>query len=112
MYKNRIGKNKENARFKKSDFSTEICTPVNKVFQPEGTEPWVAVNTIQQWTPTILCPEEQELDDDVTTQSAWEDVDDESGDADGFDRWLAKYCRKSHKNCYDILVLKDNLIII
>ena len=55
---------------------------------------------------------EQELDDDVPTQSAWEDVEDISGDADEFDRWLAKYCRKTHKNGYDILELKDNLIII
>ena len=112
LYKNRIGKNKKNTRFKKSDFSTEICTPVNKVFQPESTEPWVAVNTIQQWTPTIVCPVEQELDDDVPTQSAWEHVEDISGDADEFDQWLAKYCRTTHKNGYDILELKDNLIIL
>ena len=112
MYRNKIGKNKKNARFKKSDFSTEICTPVNKVFQPEGTEPWLAVNTIQQWTPTIVRPVEQELDGDVLTQSAWEDVDDESGDADGFDRWLAKNCRTIRKNSYEILQLKDNVIVL
>ena len=68
MYRNKIGKNKKNARFKKCDFSTEICTPVNTVFQPEGIEPWSAVNTIQQWTPTIVRPVEQEFDDDVPTQ--------------------------------------------
>ena len=55
---------------------------------------------------------EQELDDDVPTQSAWEDVEDISGDADEFDRWIAKYCRTTHKNGYDILELKDNLIIL
>ena len=91
MYRNKIGKNKKNVRFKKSDFSTEICTPVDKVFQPEGKEPWLAVNTIRQWAPTIVRPVEQESDDDVPTQAAWEDVDDESGDEN--DRWLTKYCR-------------------
>ena len=35
-----------------------------------------AVNTIQEWAPTIVRPVEQESDDDVLTHSAWEDVDD------------------------------------
>ena len=110
MYRNKVGKNKKNARVKKSDFSTEIRTPVDKVFQPEGTEPWLAVNTIQQWTPTIVRPVEQELHDDVPTQSAWEDVDDESGDEN--DRWIAKHCRTIRKNGYEILQLKDNVIVL
>ena len=60
--------------------------------------------------PTIVRPVEQEFDDDVPTQSAWEDVDDESGDEN--DRWLTKYCRTIRKNGYEILQLKDNVIVL
>ena len=66
--------------------------PVNKVFQPESTEPLFEVNTIQQSTPTIPCPVEQELSGSVPTQLAWEDVVVISGDADGLNEWLEEYC--------------------
>ena len=61
------------------------------------------MNTIQHCTPTIVCPVEQELDGTVPTQSAWEDVEVISGDADEFNEWIAEYCRTTHKNGYDIL---------
>ena len=75
----------------------------NKVFQPESTEPLFEVNTIQQSTPTIPCPVEQELSGSVPTQSAWEDVVVISGDAEGLNEWLEEYCRTTHKNGYEIL---------
>ena len=57
LYKNRIGRNKKNTRYKKSDFSTEICTPVNKVFQPEGTEPvsYTHLDVYKRQEPALFC---------------------------------------------------------
>ena len=76
--------------------------PINKVFRPESTKPLFEVNTIQQSTPTIACPVQQELGGSVPTQAAWEDVV-VSGDAEGLNEWLDKYCRTTHKNGYQIL---------
>ena len=103
LFKAKIGKNKKNTRFKKGDFCPEICVPVNKVFQPESTEPLFEVNTIQQSTPTVACPVEQELRGSVPTQSAWEDVVVISSDAQGLNEWLEEYCRTTNKNGYEIL---------
>ena len=58
---------------------------------------------MQQWAPTIERPVEQESDDDVPTQAAWEDVEIISGDAYEFDEYIAEYCRATHKNAYDLL---------
>ena len=81
----------------------EICVPVNKGFQPESTKPLFEVNIIQQSTPTIVCPVQQELGGSVPTQPAWEDVVVISGDAEGLNEWLEEYCRTTHKNGYQIL---------
>ena len=45
----------------------------------------------------------------VPTQSAWEDVEVISGDADKFNEWIAEYCRTTHKNGYDIPVSYTHL---
>ena len=88
----------------------KICTlddvihvPVNKVFPPDGTEPLLDLNTIQQCTPNVTRPVVQEQGEGVPTQGAWEAASVISGDSEGFDEWLEAYCRITHKDRYQIL---------
>ena len=80
-----------------------IYRPVNKVFPPDVREQLLELNTIQQCTPNITCPVVQEQGDGVPTQRVWETASVVSGSSEGFDEWIEKYCRTTHKDSYQIL---------
>ena len=87
----------------KCTFDDVIYMPVNKVFPPDGREPLLELNTIQQCPPNITCPVVQEQVDGVPTQGVWETASVISGSREGFYAWLEKYCRTTHKESYQIL---------
>ena len=87
----------------KCTFDAVIYMPVNKVFPPDGREPLLELNTIQQCPPNITCPVVQEHGDGVPTQGVWETASVVSGSSEGFYEWIEKYCRTTHKESYQIL---------
>ena len=103
MFKNKIGRNKKNSRYKKGDFSHEICVPVNKVFTPDVREQLWDVSTIQQCSPNTAYPVAQAYEDDVPTEVHLDGATVVSGDGEAFYAWVEGYCRITHNEPYEIL---------